>query len=167
MKYLKSLLALALLLWACLTAPAQSAQQYGYVELLAQGTTNKIATGDPTNLTSVASATNGVTLTKFNDFLLNVDGFTAGALTNGMIDVRWSTSVDGLTWQTNCELKSGSTCGWFSMDAHTGGNHFIFNSNITVGTAGYWRADYLTNRTGLTVSNMTIRAYRKPVRYGS
>ncbi len=157
----------ALLTLGSLPAMAQNTGQYGYTTLLEQGSTNLIATAAATNLTTVSTASNGVVLTKYNDFVLNVDGYTAGALTNGMIDVRWSTSVDGMAWQTNCELKSGSTCGWFSMDVNTGGNHFMFNTNITVGALGYWRIDFLTNRTGLTVSNTTIRAYLKPTRRGT
>ncbi len=163
-------LAAALALLALCSNPAAAQQnpnaQYGYTTLHVEGTTNGIANAAATNIHVTALGTNGVTLTKWGDFTLNVDGFSAGALTNGMLDFRWSTSADGTSWNTNATLNASEGAGWFSLGVNTGGSRFIMNTNITVNSIGYWRIDFITNRTGLTVSNMTIRAYLKPRRTG-
>ncbi len=135
--------------------------------LMVQGTTNAIATASATNLHVTANGTNGVTLTKYGDFLLAVDGFYAGALTNGFIDVVYSTSYNGTAWPTNDTFSPGPAAGWFSIPVNTGGSRILWNTNITVGSQAYWRINYLTNRTGLTVSNTTIACYGKQYRFGT
>lgn len=142
-------------------AASVTAQQYAVgTALLNIGGTN--ATSTATNVSAVAS--NGVTLTKWSDFELEVKlGLTNPA--TGTYDIAWTTSDDATSWASAPAMPGAS--GWFSVPLTNGGAPVTWRTNITVGTAGYWRVTWATNASGQSMTQQIIRPYTKPRRYGS
>ena len=119
---------------------------------------------DFTNLTTTATNVAAVVdCTQVSDFLLHV---TTG-LTNpsaGSLSLQWETSGDGSSWIiTNNPALAGSS-GWFGIPLTNSGTKTVFTTNITVNSAGYWRATWITNIAGQHMTQVVVRAYIKPKR---
>lgn len=151
------LLAAALLALGSLTSHAQ---QYNFATV-----TNN--TGAPLAWTT-ATASNwnsSVSLTKFDSFVLETGVGTASTAAGGTLDIRFSTSNDGINWTTG--LNQPGASGWFSLSPTNSAAGMAWSrTNIVVGSIGYWRIEWVTNNTGVTLTNFTIRAYVKPKRTG-
>lgn len=143
---------------AALALPA-GAQQYGYVTMTNNtGTAIAWATGDTTNWNAAA------TLTKYDSFTLEVRAGSASAIA-GPLNLRWSVSQDGVNYTT--PLVAPGASGWFAAPlTSAAAGVSTWTTNITVGSYGYWRIDYVTNQTTVTLTNFQIRAYLKPKRNG-
>ncbi len=158
MKHLKLLigvLAVITLLALCST-PAR-AQQYSPTTLWSFAGTWTNVVGATTNLAA------GVTLTKYDQFNLEFyfTGTNAAMTTTLGYSVAWQTSDDGVNWGT----VDNHSRGWFSIPT-TNAITCVWNTNITAGSYGYWRINYLTNSAGQCITNLGVRAYVKPKRNG-
>lgn len=158
MKTLKHLIAAAALLVACsLTA---TAQQYAPSTILSIANTNVVGA-----TTNVGALTTGpVTLTKWQDFALSVDVGVTNA-SAGTLDIQWDTSLDGVTYTTAKAMPGAS--GWFSVPLTNSTTRIYWTTNITLNAVGYFRVSWVTNQAGQHITNLVIKAYKKPARFGS
>lgn len=158
--YLKSLacglLALTLLL-AC-SLPA-TAQQYQVLSTIAAGGTYQIG---PTNSLTTSNINGVVSATKWDEFLLAINFKLNGAGTTP-INFTWQRSADGTSYGTTLGDGQGS----FTITP-AGTTQVNFLTNITMGSAGYWRLSYITNASGANeaITNLVIKAWQKPKRQG-
>jgi hypothetical protein len=113
-----------------------------------------------TNLNSVADCT------KFTEFSLQVQ---ASATNNqggaGSFDFVWETSADGINWPGSTN-QIGRTVGWFSAPIQSNAVRTVWSTNIVLDAIGYWRLRHLTNNANMNFTNIQIRAYAKPRRFG-
>lgn len=156
--FFKIILLLTFLLTLC--SPPADAQQYE-VRTLTNNTGIAVAwgTGGATNWAAP------ITLTKYDSFVLEINQGTASAAAGGTMDIRWSTSSDGTTWTTG--LNQPGASGWFSAGVtNSAAGMARWRTNITVGSIGYWRIDWVTNQIGQTITNFSVKGYLKPKRNG-
>jgi len=143
-----------------LTIGAAQAQQYGLLTTLeSHQATNGWATGTASNLAAV------VTLTKWDEFVLEVINTCSNAVGAGTMSIQWDVSADGVNYPGTSGTVDGKNRGWFSIPI-TNANQTIWTTNITVNSIGYWRANWVTNIAGQFSTNLTIKAYAKPKRQG-
>jgi len=158
------ILALIALLAMFASPPEASAQdQYSATTLYSFAGTDTNVVAGTTNLG--ASANGGVvSLTKWDNFVLEfrATGTNAALTTTLGYTVAWQTSADGTNWGTVDNINRG----WFSIPT-TNVNPIAWTTNITVNTIGFWRINWLTNSSGQCITNMAVRAWRKPLRSGS
>lgn len=145
------IIALAALLAAVLTPPAQAADYGVQKTIWSFGATN--VTGTATNLDSA------VDLTQFTEFQLEVRVDLTNAAA-GTLDLRWTTSNDGSQYTTAPALAGVS--GWFSVPLTNNGTTATWRTNISVGALGYWKLAWLTNAAGQSITNASLRIYAKP-----
>lgn len=141
------------------TPPAAQAQeQYGLKQTLLDLPVISWANASTTNFNLVVSAP------KWQEFVLEVTAGSASTL-SGTMDFRWSTSSDGTNWTT--PLASSGSSGWFALPiSGTAGGRINNRTNIVLNSIGFWRADYVTNTSGQTLTNFNVKVYVKPRRYG-
>ena len=156
MKKILSLLGLI----GLLAAPAFGAGeiQYEPITLVSLSDVRWI-TATATNFAAV------VNCTKHDKFALQFDILTTNAST-GPVIVRWSTSLDGVSYASNPEV-AGVSAGWFAIPTTNNAKSTTFLTNITVDAIGFWRLEYMTNTTVQHISNCVVRAYLKPQRSGN
>jgi len=141
-----------------LTAQAQVSRgpEYGVL-----GTLGSAGTG--VNSTIVASSfTNGgyvLNCTKSKAFTLAVSFKLMGAGTSAL-DFQWDLSPDGTNWCSAVGVQPGAK-GWFGGPVGNGTTPVYWQTNIDVGTAGYYRIQYITNGSAAVVTNLLIKAYTK------
>lgn len=153
-KFILSLIGTALVV----TAQAQVVQYGGVTVTNNTGTAIAWATGETTNWNAA------VTGTKWDSFVLEVRAGSASAL-GGPINIRWSTSADGSSYTS--PLAASGASGWFSAPLTTAAAGVgTWTTNITLNSVGFWRIDYATNQTTVTLTNFHIRAFYKPNRDG-
>lgn len=123
------------------------------------GTWTNVAGAD----TNLASA---IDLTTFSDFNLQIVAKHTNAAVAGFFSVVWETSADGVNWPTGYTNNAPGAVGWFAIPA-TNNLTTAWNTNITVGSAGYWRIRHLTNASSGAVTNLSLAGYVKPKRTSS
>lgn len=165
MKTPRRLLRLAALLAAGLfLAGPLAAQQYeSQVTLWNGGAALTNAALVTTNLSVTAAGTNGVNVTSYDGFLLEVD-LTFTNATAGNFNLTYETSADGVRWNTNKGFAGLN--GWFGVPCTNDGIRTIWSTNISTPLIGFWRIGWGTNQTGQACTNALIRAYVKPRRNG-
>lgn len=141
------------------TPPAAQAQdQYGLRQTLIDMPLCAWGNATASNQNLVVSAT------KWQEFVVEVTAGSASTL-SGTMDIRWSTSSDGTNWTT--PLASSGSSGWFALPiSGAAGGRINNRTNILLNSIGFWRADYVTNTSGQTLTNFNVKVYTKPRRYG-
>lgn len=154
---MKTILTLFAAFAVAMSVNAQSLEQYGATTLYSFAGTDTNIVGQATNIAAT------VTLTKWDQFFLEFRATgtnSAGTATTGWA-LAWQHSADGTNWGT----VDGISRGWFAFPS-TNQITTIATTNIVVNSAGYWRLNWVTNNTGHHVTNMSIRAWTKPIRQG-
>lgn len=160
MKTINKILTLgAVLSLGALTSQAQISRSSDYGLLGVLG-----GPGTGVNSTIVASSyTNGgyvLNCTKNSQFTLAVS-FKAMAAHTSTLDFQWDLSPDGTNWHS---AVNGNAKGWFVGPTGNGTTPVYWQTNIDVGSAGYYRIQYITNGHAAVVTNLLIKAYVKTVR---
>lgn len=135
-----------------------NAQQYGLLTTLeSHQATNGWPTATASNLNAV------VTLTRHDEFILEVVGVASNAMAGGSLAIQWEKSADGVNYPGAAGLPTmdGHQKGWFAIP-FTNSATIVWSTNINVASHGYWRARYVTNASGEFLTNLTIKAYAKP-----
>lgn len=156
---MKKLLLLAI---SSLVGFTSMAQVYESTAIYSQHGTNLLVT--TTNLGAVA-ASSVITVTKHDNFGLSI--YTKGSNANNTANlaVTWQISGDGTTWPTY--INQAGVAGWFSVPLSNAANGAMqsvyFVTNITAPANGYWRINWLTNESGIVITNLVIKKILKPV----
>ena len=155
------------------SGPAARAQQYTYqVVGPFNGSSTIIPASAATNLTAVntnsAASNCVVTLTKWDSFDLDISWTPMAGASNEIV-IAWESSADGTSWPTALTGATNSAFkSWFrtlGADATNSAGLVYFRTNITT-PYGYWRCVSVTNTAAVVISNVTLRAWVKPLRYG-
>ncbi len=121
-------------------------------------------TNGPTIVTNLNQAINVTTVTDFQLSLIAKGTNNAGAA--GGFDVVWEVSPDGSTWPGVTGLVHQVT-GWFNIPVQSNNVTTVFATNITMNSLGYWRIRHLTNNANMNYTNIALRGYIKPKRFGT
>lgn len=157
---LKTMVLAGAVLALALTPVAQAQEQYQLYKTFISIQNTNVA-GATTNIANIGGASaNYLTVTKWGDFDLQVIVGVTNAAT-GSIDLNWTTSDDGVNWANG----GGGSSGWFSVPLTNAGTAIVWRTNIVTG-AGFYRLGFATNAAVQHVTNLVIRAYVKPRRYG-
>lgn len=155
-KFTMALGLLAITMSSLINPPCASAADYGVQQTFWSVTDFTNAPGTATNLASF------VDVRQFSEFYLEVKtGLTNASA--GTIDLRWATSADGVNYCSTFPCP-GNT-GWFSTHLTNGATSTTWITNVTVNSAGYWGIIWATNNSAQHMTNITIRAYAKPLKY--
>ena len=149
MKALRNIISALTMLALCSLAAV--AQQYGYGTLLAGGTNSVL--GTETRVYTTAAG-----LTKYEDCTLWVS-FKAVSTATGVVDFKLHKSLDGVLWDTTQTALFRLT-----SDGTTLVNGL---TNIALGAIGYIKLGSSINTQAVDLTNITIRVYTKPKRFGS
>lgn len=130
------------------------AAQYTSIELL--GSTNVIEQTGISNYTSFAG------LTKFEDAALNIQFKASGAGVSNVVFV-FARSVDGSTKETVAPLAIA-----IPGNGTTLVNYITNFPNTYIGSAGYLHLSTITNNfQGAYITNISVKVYTKPKRFGN
>ena len=175
MKTLQKIIAAGALLLACLTPAARAQDQLGYQYLGPYNGANNLSTillSSSTNLSAVntnsSASNNVVTLTKFADFELDILFKPSNNVSNALA-LRWSTSMDGVYWPERSAGTNDQISSWFAISGANVTNSagwVYWHTNITA-NANYWRLEWITNGAASSLSNVVVRAWKKPNLRGS
>lgn len=113
-------------------------------------------TNNPTVATNLASI---IDVREFTEIGLQFRFGLTNAST-GTITVQWDTSMDGVNFCANPACPG--TSGWFAVPLTNGGTFTTWTTNITVGSFGYYRINYMTNVAVQHFTNAQVLAYAKP-----
>lgn len=143
-----------------LAAPSAQAADYAIGKSLFHFPVTSIANGVVSNANSTLDAT------MVTDFALEVKTVSAVAVSGASpLILKWRTSLNGTDFNTSTNDQPGLAQGWFAVPMSTGGSlSNYWTTNITVNSIGYWQLQLMTNNTGQTLTNVSIRAYVKPKR---
>lgn len=134
-----------------------SAQQYGVAAtLLSAGIVDSPFTGS-----SYQSNYTAVTLTKYQEAYISLAAFPSNT-SSGQIKVVWSLSADGSKYAN----QGSSATNYVTLSVGTAADQINWGTNIYVGSAGYLKVGII-GATNSVLTNVTLKAYTKPVRHGS
>ena len=151
MNILKHLCGLAAtIILACSGLPV-AAQEFGVLSTL----WTFQATNNPAIASNIAAS---VTVTRLSSFSLDVTIDLTNAST-GSFNIQWDAGNDGVNWGNS--TAGAGHYGWFAVQCTNAGTSIRWCTNITMGSVGYWRANWITNLSVQHATNISIKAYGK------
>lgn len=120
-------------------------------------------TNNPATATNLAST---IDLSMYGDFYLefivNLTNASAGTLSVAYDTYASTTAPSGIP----AGQGMNPVAGWWSVPLSNNQTRVVWGTNITAGSAAYWRLNWLTNLSVQHITNITVRGYVKPKRYG-